>query len=223
MALMVRKAESEPPPQHGEDAVGQALAGTKLQIAEAALETLRAMGFAGASAREIAKAGNFNQALIFYHFGSVQNALLAALDLVSARRMRAYEKRFEQARTVADLATLAREIYEEDLENGYVTVLVAMVVAGASSADLGREVVDRIEPWIDMVARKLHQLIAGSVFEPMVRERDAAFGIVALYLGMDMLSHLQGDNTRAGALLDLGASRAPLVDALLPSHGEGPA
>ena len=63
-----------------------ALTGTKLQIAEAALETLKTNGFAGASARTIAHTGGFNQALIFYHFGSVQNALLAALDLISERR-----------------------------------------------------------------------------------------------------------------------------------------
>src|SRR3981081_1925848 len=94
----------------------EALGGTKSKIAEAALETLKAKGFAGSSAREIAAAGDFNQALIFYHFGSVQNVLLAALDLVSARRMRAYEPAFERAQTVSELATLAREIYAEDLE-----------------------------------------------------------------------------------------------------------
>jgi hypothetical protein len=50
----------------------------------------------------------------------------------------------------------------------------------------------------------------------MISERDAAFAIVALYLGMDMLSHLEGDHTRTGALLDLGTRQAPLADALLP-------
>ncbi|MGD0455999.1 MAG: TetR family transcriptional regulator, partial [Solirubrobacteraceae bacterium] len=62
------------------EGVAATLAPTKLKIAEAALETLKQRGFAGASAREIAGVGGFNQALIFYHFGSVQKALLAALD-----------------------------------------------------------------------------------------------------------------------------------------------
>src|SRR5438105_3508876 len=108
------------------------LSGTKLKLAEAALETLKTRGFSGSSAREIASAGNFNQALIFYHFGSVEQLLLAALDLVSARRMRAYESTFDAAQTVTELASLARQIYDEDLENGYVTVLGEMVAAGAS-------------------------------------------------------------------------------------------
>jgi AcrR family transcriptional regulator len=91
--------------------IEEGLSGTKARIAEAALETLKARGFAGATAREIARTGGFNQALVFYHFGSVQNALLAALELVSNRRMQAYQPAFENARTVSELARLARDIY----------------------------------------------------------------------------------------------------------------
>ena len=43
---------------------------TKQQIARAALEALRTEGFAGATSRAIGRIGGFNQALIFYHFGT---------------------------------------------------------------------------------------------------------------------------------------------------------
>ena len=198
-----------------------ALTGTKLRIAEAALETLKVRGFAGASAREIASTGGFNQALVFYHFGSVHALLLAALDLVSARRMRAYRPAFERARTIPELAGLAREIYAADLEDGYVTVLGEMVAGGVADAELGREVVARLEPWIDMVERKLRELLGGSIFEAMVPARDVAFATIALYLGMDMLSHLEGNHARAESLLDLGVRYAPLAAALLPSQRTG--
>src|SRR5580658_6982091 len=78
--------------------------GTKLQIVEAALRTLRTNGFAGASARAIAREGDFNQALVFYHFGSVRNLLLAVLDLISERRMSEYGPAFELARGPRELA-----------------------------------------------------------------------------------------------------------------------
>src|SRR3984957_9998556 len=126
-----------PSDAHPDQAVENAPGTTKAALVDAAVETLKTKGFAGASAREIARTGSFNQALIFYHFGSVQNLLLAALDLVSARRMRAYGPAFERARTAAELAHLAREIYAEDLENGYVTVLGEMVAGGVSNAELG--------------------------------------------------------------------------------------
>lgn len=195
---------------------GKPLSGTKARLVEAAVETLKAKGFAGASAREIARTGGFNQALVFYHFGSVQNLLLAGLDLVSERRMRAYGSAFERAQTVSELAALAREIYDEDLENGYVTVLGEMVAGGVSDPRLGRRVVARLRPWMDMVERKVRTLVAGSLFESMVPPRDLGFAIIALYLGIDMLSHLDGDRTRAESLLDLGVRAAPLAQTLLP-------
>jgi AcrR family transcriptional regulator len=205
----------------GAPTVGGGLTGTKLEIVQAAMETLKSAGFHGASARQIARTGSFNQALIFYHFGSVRNLLLAALDLVSTRRMDAYRPAFTRARTIPELASLAREIYTADLEQGYVTVLGELVAGGMSDRELGRDVVARIEPWIEMVEHKLSELLAGSAFEAIVPPRDAAFAIVALYLGIDMLSHLEEDHAAAESLLDLSIRYAPLVGALLPSHRHG--
>jgi AcrR family transcriptional regulator len=192
------------------------LTGTKLQIAEAALETLKANGFAGASARAIAHVGGFNQALIFYHFGSVQNALLAALDLISERRLADYGPAFETARTASELGRLARAIYDEDLERGYITALGEMVSGGVSDPLLGAQVAARIEPWIMMVERKLEELLAGSPLRALVSPADLAFGIVSLYFGVDMLSHMQRDRDRAESLLDLATRLAALVETFLP-------
>ncbi|HET6865817.1 MAG TPA: TetR/AcrR family transcriptional regulator [Solirubrobacteraceae bacterium] len=200
-------------PDHAQD-------GTRARIVDAALETLKTRGYAGASAREIAKTGGFNQALIFYHHGNVQGALLAVLDRVSDNRMNAYRPAFEQATTLAELAALAGEIYREDLENGYVTVLAEMVAGGMSDSELGRQVVARIEPWVEMVEHKVRALIAGSMFEPLVPPRDLAFAIIALYLGIDMLGQLDGRHARAESLLELGARGAPLLQILLPPQGK---
>ena len=196
------------------------LSGTKLQIAEAALETLKANGFAGTSARAIAHTGGFNQALIFYHFGSVQNALLAALDLISGRRLAEYGPAFETARTASELGRLARAIYDEDLERGYITALGEMVSGGVSDPVLGAEVAARIEPWITMVERKLEELLAGSPLRALTSPKDLAFGIVSLYFGVDMLSHMQRDRARAESLLDLATRLAALVEASLPAVQE---
>jgi AcrR family transcriptional regulator len=191
------------------------LSGTKLKIVEAALQTLKTRGFAGASARVIAHQGGFNQALIFYHFGGVQTALLAALDLISERRMDEYGPAFEAARSVAELARLARRIYADDLERGYVSVLGEMVSGGVSDAALRAEVTARIEPWIGMVERKLEQLLSDSPLAGLGSSRDLAFAIVAGYFGVDMLSHLQRDRSRGESLLDLATRAAAFADAVL--------
>lgn len=195
------------------------LSGTKLEIVEAALETLKANGFAGASARAIARTGGFNQALIFYHFGSVQNALLASLDLISERRLVEYGAAFEAASGPTEIARLVRVIYNEDLERGYVTALGEMVSGGVSDPLLGAEVAARIEPWIEMVERKLEQLLEG-VPLPLralipLSTADLAFGIVSAYFGIDMLSHLRRDHSRAESLLELVDRMAALLEGVL--------
>jgi AcrR family transcriptional regulator len=192
------------------------LEGTKLQIVEAALETLKTKGYAGASAREIARAGDFNQALIFYHFGSVEKLLLAVVDETSARRMAVYRPAIEAAQTLPEFVQVARDIYAEDVEKGYITVLVEVVSGSASSPELAREVVARMEPWIDLAEQKVRDLLAGTPFEAFAEPRDIAFGLIAFYLGIDMMTHLDGDRTRAQALLDLGARLSTIVAGFLP-------
>ena len=197
------------------------LSATKLQIVEAALRTLKTKGFAGASARVIAQEGDFNQALIFYHFASVRNLLLAVLDLISERRMNAYGPAFELAGGPRELASLARTIYADDLERGYVTVLGEMVSGGMADADFGAEVAARIEPWIAMVERKIEHLLRGSPALLVASPHDLAFGLVALYFGVDMLSHMQAEQSRAESLLDLGTRLAGLAEPFLPRPQEG--
>lgn len=134
--------------------------------------------------------------------------------------MGAYGAALERARTIPELASLAREIYAEDLENGYVTVLGEMVAGGVSDAELGREVSVRLKPWVGIVEGKLRALLAGSPLESVVALEDVAFAIVALYLGVDMLSHLEGNHAHAESLLDLGERYASLAGMLL--HLLGP-
>lgn len=194
------------------------LSGTKLQIVEAALQTLKTKGFAGASARAIAGEGNFNQALIFYHFGSVRNALLAVLNLIGERRMEEYGPAFERATTAPELAALARTVYQDDLQRGYITVLGEMVSGGVTDPSLGAEVAACIEPWIEMVERKIEQLLAGTFLQALAPPRDLAFALVALYFGVDMLSHLQRDPARVESLLDLATQLSALAQAVLPTQ-----
>ena len=75
-------------------------AGTRERIIEAALETVREDGFADTTARAIAARGGFNQALIFYHFGSVDDLLMQAFGRVSQRQV----ARYREAAGQVDLA-----------------------------------------------------------------------------------------------------------------------
>jgi len=76
---------------------------TRAALVEAAIAVLRESGFASASARRIAQRAGCNQALVFYHFGSVNDLLIGALEEVSARRMAAYRDLLDRSGTLAEL------------------------------------------------------------------------------------------------------------------------
>ena len=176
------------------------MADIKERMIDAALETLRLDGFSGASARGIANRGGFNQALVFYHFGSVHALLLAALDVSSARRMAAYRETLDGVTGVTALLSKAGKLYQEDLASGHVRVLCEMVGGGSSSPELGRAVAQRVGPWIDFTQQTIDRAFATSPLRRLLPREGIAFPVVALYIGMEMLSNLDGDHSRADAL-----------------------
>jgi len=173
---------------------------TRRALVEAAVESLRVDGFSGASARAIAARAGVNQALVFYHFGSVADLLLAALDDVSARRRDRYEAAVGAVGSPSELVGVATEIFREDLDQGYVSVLVELIAGAASSPALGEQVAERIAPWRSFAEDAIERTLADSPLASLVPVGDAAYAVVALYLGLEMLSHLDGDRTRALAL-----------------------
>src|SRR5256886_16239323 len=108
---------------------------TRERIMDAALETLREEGFAGTTARAIAARGGFNQALIFYHFGSVANLLLEAFRRNSVAQVTRYREAAANVSSLSDLVEIARRLHAEDLESGSVTAVTQLMAAAASDPE----------------------------------------------------------------------------------------
>jgi AcrR family transcriptional regulator len=187
---------------------------TRQALIDAAIETLKAQGFAGTSARAIAKEAGCNQALVFYHFGSVVELLLAALDEVSARRMGRYTAALEQINSPSELAAVATAVFREDMDTGDVTVLVEMIAGASSTPGLGVEVASRIAPWRVFAQRAVESGLSGTPLGSLVPLSEISYAVVALYLGLEMLSHLDGDRKQATALFDHAEQLAGLFLAL---------
>ncbi len=196
-------------------------AGTRSELVDAAIETLQADGFAGSSARAIAERAGLNQGLIFYHFGSVANLLLAALDSVSARRMEQYGAAIDRVGSPSELVDVAMAIFREDLDAGYVAVLAEMIAGASSTPGLGPEVSARLGPWFAFAERAVATTLAGPLPDSVLPPGDVAYAIVALYLGLEMLTHLDGDRTRALGLFAHARSLAGLLEARGPPFSAG--
>ncbi len=189
---------------------------TRQRIVEVALDTVKSEGFTGASARSIAERGGFAQALIFYHFGTVNHLLLAALDETSGRRLAAYRTAVEQAKTLPELLQTAARLYREDLAAGHITVLNELIGASLAYPELRPEIAARVQPWVRFAEDVIVRASAGGPLAELIPSRDAAFATVALYLGMQMLTHLNGDDTATGSLFATGERVAALVATLQP-------
>jgi AcrR family transcriptional regulator len=188
--------------------------GTKQLLVTAAIDTLKIDGFGGASARAIAGRAGCNQALVFYHFGSVVSLLLAALDAVSEERLERYTAALQSVRSTSQLVDAAGAIFREDLASGNATVLVEMIAGASSTPGLGAEVAARIAPWSEFARRAVEATMADSPLRTLVPGDQAAYGIVALYLGLELLTHLDGDPAPALALFDRVKQLSRLLDAL---------
>jgi AcrR family transcriptional regulator len=187
---------------------------TRQRLIEATIETLRSDGFASATAREISRRAGCNQALVFYHFGSVVELLLAALDEVSARRW----ERFGQALSVADgpseVVDLAARVFEEDLDSGDAALLVEMIAGASSTPGLGAEIKTRLTPWTGFAREAVERALGSSTVGSVVQPDELANALVALYLGLELLSHLDGDRTSASTLFARARQLAPLIAAV---------
>ena len=192
---------------------------TRQQLIDAAIETLKDHGYAGASARVIADRAGVNQGLIFYHFDSVTGLLLAALDSVSDMRQARYGAAVDGVESPAELVDVASSIFREDLDAGHVAVLVAMIAGAATTPGLGEEVAKRIAPWTGFARDAVVGVLAESPLGSLVPAESVGFAVVALYLGMEMLTHLDGDRAPATALFDTALQLATLLGGLGSAGG----
>jgi AcrR family transcriptional regulator len=187
---------------------------TRQALVHAAVEALKEEGYAGASAREIARRANCNQGLVFYHFGSVANLLLAALDAVSDARRARYQESVDRASGLGQLVDAAEAVFQEDLDAGHIAVLAEMIAGASSTPGLAPEVAARIAPWRSFTADALGGVLADTPLSMIVEPDTAAHAIVALYLGLEMLAHLDGDRSAALALFGRARQLAALAEAM---------
>ena len=189
--------------------------GTRRTIIEAAVETLKDEGFVGATSRAVAARGGFNPALIFYYYGSMDALLLAALDFTSEQRLTAYREAVSRAASLGELIAAAKRLYQEDRASGHITVVSQMIAGSITRPELAPEMIDRMQPWIDLCQDALRPLLMDMPFARTIDAEDLAYAVVTFYLGANLLTHLDPDRTRTDSLFSRIDELEPTLNALL--------
>ena len=149
--------------------------------------------------------------MIFYHFGSVDSLLLAALDVTSEERMSRYRAGLEGVESLEELLAFARRVYEEDRASGHMTVVSQLVAGSLARPELAPEVLARMEPWIEFSEAALVKVLRGTPLEGALPTKELAYAAVTFYLGVNLLTALDPDRRQPDRLFERAAELAPLA------------
>lgn len=183
---------------------------------EAAIATLQELGYAGTTIRAIATRGGFNSALIHYYFGSLDGLLIAALDHNNQQRLARYRPALDAALTPADFVAVALRIYRQDVEAGDVTVFSELVGASLANPSLGPLLVERAEPWLQLIGTAVERVLDDSSLRTVLPPREVAYALMAFYLGVNLLTHLGPDRVGTNEVFGLAERLAALVTTAPP-------
>jgi AcrR family transcriptional regulator len=164
---------------------------TKAKLLVAAAESLRVDGIAGISARAIANRANVNQALIFYHFGSVGELVEAACRQAVDDSAEFYREQFAAVTSLSQLLALGRDLHTRERAAGNVAMM-AQLMSGAQTdetfAAAAKYAMARWNLEIESVVRRVlrdHPLATLTDPAGLARAISAGFIGLELYEGVD--------------------------------------
>jgi AcrR family transcriptional regulator len=178
---------------------------------------VRDKGIAGASARVIAAAAGVNQALIFYHFGSVSELVEAACREAAAEQVAVYRPRLEAVTSLRELLVLGQELHARQREAGNVTVL-AQVLAGARyDPQLAGAAQHALLLWTREIESTLRRLLAGTAAAEVTDAAALARVVTAAFIGIELYEGADPDGAAAAfAALDQLSVLVEVFDDLGP-------
>jgi AcrR family transcriptional regulator len=195
------------------------VADTRQRLISAVIATIRDHGVCGASARTIAATAGVNQALVFYHFGSVNDLLATACQVATEARVAAFRERLNEVMTLRELLALGRELHAEERALGNVTVLAQMLAAAQGDPHLAGATANALGLWIGPIEAALRRLLATSPAADLIDVPGLARAVSASFIGLELLEGVDpagaadalGALDRLTALIDVVDDLGPVV------------
>jgi AcrR family transcriptional regulator len=126
---------------------------TRALILEAARTRLLADGYGGLSTRKVADEARVPLSQLHYHFGSKQGLILALLEEENRRRLARQHRMYAEDAPLWQRYERACDFLEDDLDSGYVRVLLEMIAAGWSNKEVGDMIRELLGGWYSLLAQ----------------------------------------------------------------------
>jgi AcrR family transcriptional regulator len=173
---------------------------TKDKLLEATIETLRTHGIAGISGRTIATTAGVNQALVFYHFGSVDQLLAAACATATAQRVEVLRERFAGVGSLRELLAAGRELHTVERGTGNVAALAQLLAGARSDPRLGEATAAALDLWARELETVLDRVLRRTPLAGIADVPGLARAVAAAFIGIELCEG--ADPQAAGSALD---------------------
>ncbi|MGW0603849.1 TetR/AcrR family transcriptional regulator [Streptomyces sp. NPDC002640] len=190
---------------------------TRTRLLEGTLRTLAEQGIAKVSARTVAAAAGVNQALVFYHFGSMDELLAAACRHGAEERVARYRERLAEVTSFSGLLAIGREIHEAERAAGHVALIGQMLAGAQTHARLGPATAAGLDLWITEIEQVLRRVLEATPFGAFTDPEGLARAIAASFVGLELYEGAD----REGAARALDALQG-LADLAAAVDGLGP-
>lgn len=179
---------------------------TRVKLLEGALRTITEQGIAKTSARSIATAAGVNQALVFYHFGSVDELLAAACQYGAEQTVSRYRPDFEKVTSLTELLSLGRQIHEKEREAGNVTRLGQLLAGAQTHEALSQATAAGLDLWIAEIEKVLRRVLATTPFGEFTDPSGLSRAVAASFVGLELYEGVdpEGATSALEALEQLG-------------------
>jgi AcrR family transcriptional regulator len=160
---------------------------TRAKLLDAAALTVGTDGLAAASARIIAARAQVNQALVFYHFGTVSELIEAASRQRVADSVERYRERFGSVSTLTELLAVGRELHERERAAGNVALMAQLMSGGQHDPVLARAARHAMDSWTAEVQAVLTRVLLSSPLADVMDLAGLAKAITAGFIGLELL------------------------------------
>ncbi|MGI8880893.1 MAG: TetR family transcriptional regulator [Jatrophihabitans sp.] len=174
---------------------------TRAKLLTAAADTLRDLGVAGLSARTIAANAEVNQALIFYHFGTVSDLVDAACRAAADERVDFYRAQFASVTTFSELLSLGRGLHERERAAGNVAMMAQLMAGAQQDERLAAAARYTMSIWIAEIETVIARVLTDSPLAEVADTAGLAAAVSAAFIGLELYDGVD----RAGATAALDA------------------
>jgi AcrR family transcriptional regulator len=159
---------------------------TRTKLLDAAAQTARERGTSATSARVIAARAGVNQALIFYHFGTVSELLAAACCRAVDEATDHYREQFARVTSLPGLLEVGRGLHERERAVGNVAMMAYLMSDAGNDAALTSAARYAMNVWAREIATVIERVLRDSPLAEVTDSAGLARAVSASFIGLEL-------------------------------------